>query len=404
MSRRGSSLTLVPEVKGLAEADASAAIAAAGLVVAATEQKTNATIPAGQAVKTEPAAGSEVQTGSAVTLTISKGPKQVSVPAIVGLLQPDAKAAIEAAELSVGTSSVVEDASPKNTVLAQDPPPDSDVAAGSAVELHASAPVRPSPSCPRSRASPRPTPSPPSRPPVSSWLPPSRRPTPPSPPARPSRPSPPRAARCRPARPSPSPSARVPSRSACPPSWASCSPTPRPPSRLPSSAWAPAASSRTPAPRTPSSPRTPPPDSVVAAGSAVDYTRQLRSALHPRARGQGPRRGRRQRRHRGRRPRRGCHRAEDQRHHPRRPGRQDRARRGQRGADRLGRHPHHQQGSQAGQRARHRGPPAARRQGRHRGCRAQRGHQQRRRGRQPQEHRPLPGSATRQRRWPRAAR
>ena len=116
--------TLVPEVKGLAEADANAAIAAAGLVVAATEQKTNATIPAGQAVKTEPAAGSEVQTGSAVTLTVSKGPKQVSVPAIVGLLQPDAKAAIEAAELSVGTSSVVEDASPKNTVLAQDPPPD----------------------------------------------------------------------------------------------------------------------------------------------------------------------------------------------------------------------------------------------------------------------------------------
>ena len=129
----GSSLTVVPEVKGLAEADANATIAAAGLVVGATEQKTNATMPAGQAVKTDPAAGTEVQTGSAVTLTISKGPKQVSVPAIVGLLQPDAKAAIEAAELTVGTSSVVEDPSPKNTVLSQDPPADSVVAAGSAV-------------------------------------------------------------------------------------------------------------------------------------------------------------------------------------------------------------------------------------------------------------------------------
>ena len=102
------------------------------------------------------------------------------------------------------------------------------------VDLYVSTRQRASPSCPRSRASPRPTPTPPSRPPASSWRPPSRRPTPPSPPARPSRPIPPRAPRCRPARPSPSPSARVPSRSACPPSWASCSPTPRPPSRPPS--------------------------------------------------------------------------------------------------------------------------------------------------------------------------
>jgi beta-lactam-binding protein with PASTA domain len=120
----GPPLTLVPEVKGLAEADANAAIAAAGLVVGATEQKTNATVPAGQAVKTEPAAGSEVQTGSAVTLTVSKGPKQVSVPAIVGLAEADAQATLAAAEVTPGARSEVNDpAVPNGVVLSQDPQP-----------------------------------------------------------------------------------------------------------------------------------------------------------------------------------------------------------------------------------------------------------------------------------------
>ncbi len=120
----GPPLTLVPEVKGLAEADAVATIGAAGLVVAATEQKTNATIPAGQAVKTDPVAGTEVQTGSAVTLTVSKGAKQVSVPAIVGLAEADALATLAAAEVTPGARSEVNDpAVPNGVVLSQDPAP-----------------------------------------------------------------------------------------------------------------------------------------------------------------------------------------------------------------------------------------------------------------------------------------
>ncbi len=256
----GSSLTLVPEVKGLAEADAVATIGAAGLVVAATEQKTNATIPAGQAVKTDPVAGTEVQPARRVTLTVSKGAKQVSVPAIVGRpaarrqgRHPERRAHRRRHERG-------RDASPAEHRPLPGPRARHDAwPSGTAVDYTVSSGSSRSPSCPRSRASPRPTRWPPSRPPASSWPPPSRRPTPPSPPARPSRPIPRPAPRCRPARPSPSPSARVPSRSACPPSWASCSPTPRPPSRAPSSPSAPRAWSRTPAPRTPSSPRPPSP-------------------------------------------------------------------------------------------------------------------------------------------------
>ena len=130
----GPPLTLVPEVKGLAEADATATIAAAGLVVGATEQKTNATIPAGQAVKTEPAAGTEVQLGSAVTLTVSKGPKQVSVPAIVGLAEPDALATLAAADVTPGARSEANnDTIPFGVVASQDPPQGTVVNAGTPV-------------------------------------------------------------------------------------------------------------------------------------------------------------------------------------------------------------------------------------------------------------------------------
>ncbi|HKZ91360.1 MAG TPA: PASTA domain-containing protein, partial [Candidatus Limnocylindrales bacterium] len=72
---------------------------------------------------TEPAAGSEVQVGSAVSLIVSKGPKQVTVPAIVGLAEADALAALIAAEVTPGARAEVSDpAAPFGIVISQDPP------------------------------------------------------------------------------------------------------------------------------------------------------------------------------------------------------------------------------------------------------------------------------------------
>ena len=59
----GPSNVEVPQVKDRRTADAVAAITDAGLIVASTEQKTNATVPAGNAVKTDPAAGRDRRTG-----------------------------------------------------------------------------------------------------------------------------------------------------------------------------------------------------------------------------------------------------------------------------------------------------------------------------------------------------
>jgi beta-lactam-binding protein with PASTA domain len=129
----GSSMRTVPDVSGLPAADAQASLEAEGFVVA-TEERTNANVAAGVAVKTEPAAGTEIEVGGEVLLTISKGPRQVVVPDIVGLIKADARTAINDAELRPGEETVIEDAAPRNTVLSQDPVADSEVDKGTAVD------------------------------------------------------------------------------------------------------------------------------------------------------------------------------------------------------------------------------------------------------------------------------
>ncbi len=131
----GPSNVEVPQVKDLPEADAVAAITDAGLVVASTEQKTNATVPAGNAVKTDPAAGETVAPGTPVTLTVSRGPKQAVVPDLVGLTLAEAESAIADADLQVGAVDIADDAAPLDTVLSQDPAADSEIDQGAAVNL-----------------------------------------------------------------------------------------------------------------------------------------------------------------------------------------------------------------------------------------------------------------------------
>ncbi len=128
----GSSVRTIPEVKDQPAEEAQAALEALGLEVEVA-QKTNANVAAGDAVKTAPAAGQSVAVGSTVTLTVSKGPKPVLVPDVVGLPKAEANQAIKAAGLTVGETAVVEDDAPQDTVLTQDPAPDSQVVKGSAV-------------------------------------------------------------------------------------------------------------------------------------------------------------------------------------------------------------------------------------------------------------------------------
>jgi serine/threonine-protein kinase len=88
----------VPEVAGRAAADARAVLDAANLE-ARTERVFDDNLPQGQAVGTDPDAGSAVPWGSTVVLRISKGPDLVEVPRVVGLSKQEATERIQAAGL-----------------------------------------------------------------------------------------------------------------------------------------------------------------------------------------------------------------------------------------------------------------------------------------------------------------
>jgi serine/threonine-protein kinase len=64
----------------------------------------NPQIPAGQAIRTEPAANTQVSKGSQIDLYISKGPAQVQVPNLAGKSQAEAQQALLVANLTLAPS------------------------------------------------------------------------------------------------------------------------------------------------------------------------------------------------------------------------------------------------------------------------------------------------------------
>ena len=93
----------IPDVGGLNQGAAEAAIVAAGLTVGTVTTAPSVTVPAGDVISQSPIAGISVPPGTNVDLVVSSGPALVSVPTCVGLTRTAAEAAIVAAGLAVGT-------------------------------------------------------------------------------------------------------------------------------------------------------------------------------------------------------------------------------------------------------------------------------------------------------------
>jgi|GEM_PF-1349304 len=126
----------IPAVTGLVQTDAEAQITTAGLTVGSVTRQCSDTVPAGQVISQNPAAGASVAPGSAVNLVISSGPCSVSVPGVVGLTQAAATTSLTAAGLTIGTvSQQCGDTVPAGQVISQNPAAGAPVSAGSAVNL-----------------------------------------------------------------------------------------------------------------------------------------------------------------------------------------------------------------------------------------------------------------------------
>jgi eukaryotic-like serine/threonine-protein kinase len=132
----GQSTVPVPNVDGAPEADARAALQGVGLTNITTQPQASADIPAGNVISTNPGAGTEVTPDQTITLIISSGPDQVSVPTVQGLSEENARTQIESAGLVMATSDQqVSNPGQDGQVLSQSPGPNSQANPGDTVTV-----------------------------------------------------------------------------------------------------------------------------------------------------------------------------------------------------------------------------------------------------------------------------
>jgi len=125
----GPQIVTVPNVEGMTQTAATAAIVGAKLKVGTV----NAT---GKVISQEPARGSSVPQGSSVNLVISSAPQMVAVPNVEGLTQDAATTAITEAKLKVGTvTQQTSNTVAAGKVISQDPASGGSVAQSSPINL-----------------------------------------------------------------------------------------------------------------------------------------------------------------------------------------------------------------------------------------------------------------------------
>jgi serine/threonine-protein kinase len=123
----------VPNVVGLTEADAATQLSAFKLVV---NRAHDSTIPLDRVASQDPLATSRVKRGSVVTITISDGPGDTSVPLdLIGMTLTQARAALTAAGLTITAIDALPSDKPIGTILSVDPIGGSNIPAGSGVIL-----------------------------------------------------------------------------------------------------------------------------------------------------------------------------------------------------------------------------------------------------------------------------
>ena len=146
--KRGKTITLtvnggtleqivVEDVSGNSRDEAISTLSGQGLKPSVTEVADDETAK-GYVVRTDPAAGSTVASGSSITIFVSSGPaeEQVTVPNVVGSSLSTAESDLEANGLVRGSVSYDDESDqPEGTVLSSDPEGGTRVSEGSAVNL-----------------------------------------------------------------------------------------------------------------------------------------------------------------------------------------------------------------------------------------------------------------------------
>ncbi|WP_030637986.1 Stk1 family PASTA domain-containing Ser/Thr kinase [[Kitasatospora] papulosa] len=132
---RGPETVKVPDVEGLALADARRELKKWGLAPGMATREFSEEIDRGKVIRTDPRAGTERHTDSAVALVVSKG-SPVDVPDVTGLSVDDATAALDEAGLKAEVlPERVDSAEAQGEIARQTPGSGAEAAEGDTVEL-----------------------------------------------------------------------------------------------------------------------------------------------------------------------------------------------------------------------------------------------------------------------------
>ena len=129
---RGPKPVQVPDLSGRKIAYANRTLGALGLTIETTEQFSE-TEKAGVILGQQPAPGTTVNAGTAVSLIVSKGPPPVAVPKLIDMPTAKAVAALKAVGLVPRVLKGA--ATPLNRVYSQDPAPGTEIPKGSTVTI-----------------------------------------------------------------------------------------------------------------------------------------------------------------------------------------------------------------------------------------------------------------------------
>ncbi|MBQ6401104.1 MAG: Stk1 family PASTA domain-containing Ser/Thr kinase [Firmicutes bacterium] len=126
-----------PDVTGLTVSEAEQVAAQYDLKIKEGRPVVDENVEVGKIVSQSPEAGGIIKTGSAITVYVSAGPGDGSVPDVVGMEEDSARAAIEEAGFKVNVSSQASEEE-SGTIISQDPKGGEQAEKGSTVNLVAS--------------------------------------------------------------------------------------------------------------------------------------------------------------------------------------------------------------------------------------------------------------------------
>ena len=137
---QGQKPVYVPEIVSQTLADAQSAVAERQLKLVVSERDPSDDIPADVVTSQNPLPGIALDPGSTVSVVVSTGPPQISVPNVEGRLADEATQTLTGAGLQVNVEYLVDASQAAGTVVKQDPESAASLKKGSAVTLDVAVP------------------------------------------------------------------------------------------------------------------------------------------------------------------------------------------------------------------------------------------------------------------------